>query len=395
MRILHIAHAYPPTVGGVETHLWDITHGLTRRGRQVACLVGGDPETLCVHAPDGGKIAVRRTPALSVGSLVDRRRGRPPDFIDPKLLLEQEAILTQTLDDFAPDIVHMHNAHHFAPELAMATLARAAPIPVLNSVHDRVGEHLYPAVLGLDWSRVIYASRYLAETLPTPRPATTLHLGIDLGLFCAEGEGDERLLALERPVIFHPARLLRWKGVLVGVEAFGQLRRALGRGSLVLCESTRTVENQMEMAAFEVEVRSLAAREGVASHLHLLPFGRAQMPAAYRASDLVWYPTIDEEPLGLAPPEAMACGAPLVVSRSGGMLETVSDGQTGLIVPRHDAAALAEAAHRLLSQEGAALRGALVDRARREAVRFSGEKYLDVLEQLYDAELRAHRRARA
>jgi hypothetical protein len=38
VRILQISHAFPPTFGGVESHLWDITHGLARRGHDVACL---------------------------------------------------------------------------------------------------------------------------------------------------------------------------------------------------------------------------------------------------------------------------------------------------------------------------------------------------------------------
>ncbi|MEK7298273.1 MAG: glycosyltransferase family 4 protein [Candidatus Margulisiibacteriota bacterium] len=49
------------------------------------------------------------------------------------------------------------------------------------------------------------------------------------------------------------------------------------------------------------------------------------------ASDLFLFPTLNE-PLGVTPIEAMACGLPVVAYRSGGVCETVVDGQTGRLV---------------------------------------------------------------
>lgn len=45
--------------------------------------------------------------------------------------------------------------------------------------------------------------------------------------------------------------------------------------------------------------------------------------------------------------EAQALGLPVIVSRSGGLLETIEEGQTGLVVPARDAKALAKAMVRL------------------------------------------------
>jgi glycosyltransferase involved in cell wall biosynthesis len=94
----------------------------------------------------------------------------------------------------------------------------------------------------------------------------------------------------------------------------------------------------------------------VEDSVHFLDISRAQIADAYRASDLVWYPTTDQEPYGLVPLEAMACGVPLVVSRSGGMQETVVDGVTGIVVECGDAKALARAALELLRSEARAAR---------------------------------------
>jgi glycosyltransferase involved in cell wall biosynthesis len=54
------------------------------------------------------------------------------------------------------------------------------------------------------------------------------------------------------------------------------------------------------------------------------------------------------EPFGLIPLEAMACGAPVVGIREGGVRESVIDGETGLLVDR-DPQACAEAITRLLA----------------------------------------------
>lgn len=385
MRVLQVSHAFPPTFGGVETHLWDITHGLTRHGHEVFCLVGGAEGSATHVVPGHGPITVTRAPEISVGHLVAARAGLGPTVPNQHLRGRLQEVVSHAISAYRPDLLHLHNAHHFAPELAQAVLDCADSGPVLNSVHDRVGEHIYEDVLDYPWACVIYASRYLAETLPSARPSISLHLGIDLGLFQADGPREPRFADLEHPIIFHPARLLRWKGILVGLDAFAALRRRMGRGTLVLCDSTLTVDDPTELHAFRAEVETAANRAEIADNIQFFRFGREQMPAAYRACSLVWYPTIEDEPLGLVPLEAMACGVPIIVSRSGGMTETVAHGRTGLVVPKGDAAALASAAYHILADgpASAVLRARLVRQARQESTRFSGDAYVESLDRIY------------
>ena len=54
------------------------------------------------------------------------------------------------------------------------------------------------------------------------------------------------------------------------------------------------------------------------------------------------------EPLGIVNLEAMACGTAVVGSRVGGIPEVVADGETGLLVPPDDPAALAAALNALV-----------------------------------------------
>jgi len=55
-----------------------------------------------------------------------------------------------------------------------------------------------------------------------------------------------------------------------------------------------------------------------------------------------WY-----EPFGIVPLEAAACGRPVVGAAVGGLLDSVLDGRTGLLVPPRDAAALVAALRRV------------------------------------------------
>jgi glycosyltransferase involved in cell wall biosynthesis len=65
--------------------------------------------------------------------------------------------------------------------------------------------------------------------------------------------------------------------------------------------------------------------------------------------------------------EAMACGSPVVASRVGGLQTTVRDGITGVLVPEHDPAALADGLDGLLDDPG------LRWRLGREGVRWAGQ----------------------
>jgi glycosyltransferase involved in cell wall biosynthesis len=91
---------------------------------------------------------------------------------------------------------------------------------------------------------------------------------------------------------------------------------------------------------------------------------RDDVGACLAAADVVALPSL-QEGLGVAALEAMAAGRPVVASRVGGLAEAVADGETGLLVPPGDAAALATALGRLVAEP--ALRERLGAAGRRRA----------------------------
>jgi glycosyltransferase involved in cell wall biosynthesis len=74
---------------------------------------------------------------------------------------------------------------------------------------------------------------------------------------------------------------------------------------------------------------------------------RARIAELYRQCRVFCLPS-RYDPYGLSISEAMAYGAPCVVTRVGALDEVVIDGETGLVVPKDDGAALAAALERLL-----------------------------------------------
>lgn len=63
----------------------------------------------------------------------------------------------------------------------------------------------------------------------------------------------------------------------------------------------------------------------------------------YQAADLFIFPSVWEEPFGIPVVEAMLSRIPVVTTKSGGIMELIEDGVTGLLVERDDPVEMAEA----------------------------------------------------
>lgn len=76
--------------------------------------------------------------------------------------------------------------------------------------------------------------------------------------------------------------------------------------------------------------------------------------AIYAAADIVVHASTQPEPFGLVLIEAMAAGKPVIATRAGGVVDIVTDGDTGLLVEPGDIDRLAHAITRLLGDRALA-----------------------------------------
>ncbi|HUT37393.1 MAG TPA: glycosyltransferase family 4 protein [Planctomycetota bacterium] len=105
----------------------------------------------------------------------------------------------------------------------------------------------------------------------------------------------------------------------------------------------RIVGDGVDRGALEGLVARYGLRPEVEFSGHL-PDG--ELPGVYARARLAVYVPIDE-PFGLIPLEAMACGTPVIASDHGGSLETVVHGETGLHVNPFQPEAIAAAIREL------------------------------------------------
>ncbi len=136
-----------------------------------------------------------------------------------------------------------------------------------------------------------------------------------------------------------PARLLWAKGVGEFVQA-ARILRAEGRSIDFLLAGNPDPGNPGAVPAAQIQEWDA---EGLVKWLGHVD----DMPALFRAVDVVALPTSYGEGLPRSLIEAGACGRPLVTTDAPGCREVVIDGYNGFLIPLRDAAALAKAIAKL------------------------------------------------
>jgi glycosyltransferase involved in cell wall biosynthesis len=181
-----------------------------------------------------------------------------------------------------------------------------------------------------------------------------------------------------QPVILAVGRLSREKGHAELLQALAILARVPGipdfravfvgdgpeRANLTALAERLGIQNRVVMAGFQKDVR---------------PY--------YRMATAMALPSHTEgSPYVLL--EAMIAGVPVAATRVGGVPEHVENGVTGLLVPAHDPAAMAEALQRLLSDPQ--LRDRIAEAGRRYAASSHNfEAYIESLIRFYAETLKA------
>ena len=162
---------------------------------------------------------------------------------------------------------------------------------------------------------------------------------VDSDKFTPEFRSESRRAAFARPGEFllgHMSNFRPVKRVLDVIRIFQILHRDLPARLLMIGEGV-----DLEPA------RNLAAELGIMEHVTFLgPVD--QVPEVLAQLDLFLLPS-EYESFGLAALEAMACGVPVVASRTGGLPEVIEDGESGCLCEVGDVKSMAARAEELLS----------------------------------------------
>jgi glycosyltransferase involved in cell wall biosynthesis len=285
------------------------------------------------------------------------------------------------------DVVHLHSSKAAAlGRLAVLTLGRRRPAVVVTPHYWSwlVGGRLAPLyrwverVLAPRCDAIVAVSEAEAAegraVLPAADRITLIHNGVDRERFSPDRAAAER--DPDAPLLVCVGRLSEQKGQDIAIRALACLSDPTVRLRLVGSESAHGERERLG---------SLAASLGVADRIEW----RGEVDDAapeLRAADVVVAPS-RWEGMSLVFLEAMACGAAMVVADVAGS-EAV-DG-AGLVVPRDDPSALAEAVERLL--EDASLRselgGAARDRTRAYDLGSTMRRNIDLWQELAAPEAR-------
>jgi D-inositol-3-phosphate glycosyltransferase len=375
MRIAMVSeHASPLAVlggvdaGGQNVHVAALSAALARRGAEVVVHTRRDDPGLPAR--------VEFAPGVTVEH-VDAGPDRPVGMDDLLPYMDEFADrLGRSWRSDPPDLVH---AHFWMSGRASLAAGHALGLPVVQTFHalgvvkrrhygardtsapERVGEEA--AIVGQADAIVATCSD---EVFELARMGANLHritvvpCGVDLDLFTPAGPAEARLARPGHRLVV-VSRLVERKGIGNAITALASLPDT----ELVVAGGP-----DADRLGEDPEARRLAAladRAGVADRVRFRGrVGRQEVPALLRSADVVvcvpWY-----EPFGIVPLEAMACGAPVVASAVGGLVDTVVDGVTGLHVPPRRPDLLAQALEAMLDdpERRVALGRAGARRARR------------------------------
>jgi len=346
VRIAMLHWAFPPIIGGVESHLAMLCPELNRYGCQVSLLTGATREGDMEYTWRGLKIYRHRL--MDLNSLDEK------ELVNKKNDIRR--LIVKFIQHVHPDIIHAHNMHYFSPVHLEALLEakRCWGIPLILTAHNVWSDSLWEEMCryASEWDAVIAVSHYIKQELvkagfPEDRITVVYH-GIDLERFRPPGEEDLQKVRETYPeiagkrVIFHPARMSYDKGCHISIKAFQLIKEQFPDTMLVLAGTEKTVDWGSKQPEHVSRIRNLITETGLEKDIFIRFFPWDEIPLMYQAAEICVYPSCFEEPFGLAMLESLATGRPIVVSRAGGMPEVIQDGVNGFVVPMHDHESLAQ-----------------------------------------------------
>ncbi len=410
MRILMLAQfIYPPSVGGEERFVVDLSYELAARGHDVSVVTlwqKGYPEFEVYQG-----VHIYRVRGTMQGmSFLFRENDCPyaPSFPDPGVMRALYHIILEE----RPDIVHAHNwlAHSFTPLKAWSNAK------FVVSLHDY---GLVCAQKRLIRQGLHCSGPGLAKCLScgtrfygfVKGPGTTLanfYWGARqkhaVDIFLPVSEAVLKGSQLEHtgiPTRIVPNFIPDQVDVIDDDENpyLAQLPKGdfllfvgdltLDKGTEVLLQAYTELDTQIPLVLIG-RPRLPGLKEHLPQNVHLMGvWPHDAIMGAWRRSLLGLVPSTWDEPCPTVAMEAMVMGKPVIAARSGGLVDIVTDQETGLLVPPADPHALRDAIQSLLNDPGRRKQmGAL---AKQRVARFQAGSVVPLFEQIYQELLAVNR----
>ena len=363
-----------PTYGGSGALATELGLELARRGHEVHFITYASPFRLA----SGGYVE------RVYFHEVETRMGRYPLFEYYPYSLALASKQHEVARSVNLDVLHVHYAipHATAAYLAREMLRPERPLRIMTTLHGTditlVGQEssFYSITkFSIEQSDEVTAvSQFLRDETYRAFGCVSCDLKmipnfVNLAEYHPVAKAERHSPApAGHKVISHVSNFREVKRVRDVIRVFARIRKAMPATLLMVGDGP-------DRGDAEHEARDL----GVAEDVHFL--GRLDKVASLlQATDLFLLPS-QSESFGLAALEAMACGAPVVASRAGGLPEVITDGVTGILEPVGSVEAMGRRAVDLLRDAGTY--SAMTEAAVSAAREFSTDKVVPMYEQLY------------
>ena len=249
------------------------------------------------------------------------------------------------------DLIHVRSR---APAWSAIFAAKKIGIPVLTTWHGHVSnssfiKKIYNSIM-LKGDAVIANSAYTAERISKIyniglNKIDIISRGVNVESFEGSKFSNKEISNMRKMwsvddnkiIILFPARLTRWKGHLVTIEAINLLKKEkfFDHVIFLFAGEKAGAENYIK------KLNSIITKFKLQENIKLVE-RIENMPLAYHASDIVLSPSIEPEPFGRIPIEAQAAGKTIIASDHGAVKDTIKNGNnfTGFKVKPNDPQAL-------------------------------------------------------
>jgi glycogen synthase len=346
LRVALLSWEYPPlVVGGLAAHVHGLARAHAREGHDVVVLTLHHPDAPDDSVVDGVRVLRARTelPSLPHEGLLGRMSSANHQLVG----------LTSALGRWRADVVHSHD---WLVAWAGDTLRRLWNAPLVATVHaTELGRHQGhlptgqpEAVASVEWwltyqarrvvtcSQSMQAEVHTAFQLPLDK-IDVIPNGVDASVWLPPKPPPVR--GADGPVVVTWGRLQYEKGFQTLIACLAGLRRKVPGATLVIAGT----------GTFGEDLRRLATDHGVADAVRFAGFvPDAELRGLLHRASAVAIPSL-YEPFGIVALEALAAGAPLVATRTGGLAEILGDGKAAVLVEPGDPVAAADALAQVLA----------------------------------------------